>query len=121
MKRQLQGMVVAISGASAGIGAALAEQLAPAGAKLALCARRVERLQELNRKLGGQVLCVRADVANTTDCDAFIATALERFGRIDTLVCNAGYGLYRRTHEFSPQDVRAIFATNVYGTMDLIH
>ena len=52
-RRDLGGMVVAISGASAGIGQALAEQLAPAGARLALCARRVERLEELNRKLGG--------------------------------------------------------------------
>ena len=65
-RRDLRGMVVAISGASAGIGAALAEQLAPAGARLALCARRVDRLEEINRKLGGGHLVVRADVASTS-------------------------------------------------------
>jgi len=121
MKRDLRGMVVAISGASAGIGKALAEQLAARGAKLALCARRVERLEEMCRTFGGNHLCVRADVAVTADCQLFIFRALEHFGRIDTLVCNAGYGMYKRTHEFTPQEMRAMFATNVFGTTDLIH
>ena len=114
-------MVVAISGASAGIGQALAEQLARSGARLALCARRVERLEELNRKLGGGHLTVGADVARTEDCEAFVRQTLERYGRIDTLVCNAGYGLYRKTHEFTPQEMRDLFATNVFGTSDMIH
>jgi short-subunit dehydrogenase len=119
--RDLRGMVVAISGASAGIGAALAEQLSAAGAKLALCARRLDRIEQLNQKLGGGHLCLRVDVAQTADCEAFIAATINRFGRIDTLVCNAGYGLYRKTHEFSPQQVREMFATNVFGTSDMIH
>jgi short-subunit dehydrogenase len=114
-------MVVVISGASAGIGKALAEQLSARGAKLALCARRIEKVEELNNQLGGGHLCVRADVAATSDCESFIARALERFGKIDTLVCNAGFGLYRKAHEYSPAAMRQLFATNVFGTTDLIH
>lgn len=119
--RDLKDMVVAISGASAGIGQTLAEQLSAAGAKLALCARRMDRLEALNKKLGGGHLLLRADVAQQADCETFVARTLEHFGRLDTLVCNAGYGLYRKTHEFSPAEIREMFATNVFGTTDMIH
>jgi short-subunit dehydrogenase len=120
-RRDLRDMVVAISGASAGIGETLAKQLAERGAKLALCARRIEKLEALNQQLGGGHLIVRADVSKIEDCDAFIAATLGRFGRIDTLVCNAGYGMYKPAHEFTPQEMRDMFATNVFGTTDLIH
>ncbi|MEO6437195.1 MAG: SDR family NAD(P)-dependent oxidoreductase, partial [Tepidisphaeraceae bacterium] len=121
MGRQIRDMVVAITGASAGIGKALAEQLSAGGARLALCARRVEKLEELNRALGCGHLIVKTDVAERADCEAFVAKTIERFGRIDTLVANAGYGLYRLTHEMDGDDVRRMFATNVFGTTDLIH
>src|SRR5438132_10748543 len=91
-KRRLDGMVVIITGASAGIGKALAEELSKRGAKLALGARRVERLEELNRALGGGHLVVQCDVSREEDCTRLINSAVEKFGRIDTLVCNAGYG-----------------------------
>jgi short-subunit dehydrogenase len=51
----------------------------------------------------------------------FILRTLEHFGRLDTLVANAGYGQYRLTHEMSGEDVRNMFATNVFGTTDLVH
>jgi short-subunit dehydrogenase len=121
MSRNVRDMVVAITGASAGIGKALAEQLASRGAKLALCARRVEKLQELNHALGGGHLVVKTDVGVRADSEAFVAATIARFGRIDTLVANAGYGLYRKTHEMDGEDVRRMFATNVFGTTDLIH
>jgi short-subunit dehydrogenase len=120
VKRTLKDMVVVITGASAGIGRALAEQLSQQGAKLALSARRVEKLDELNRELGGQHLVVRADVSRDEDCRRLVAQAVERFGRIDTLVCNAGYGIARGIAESSRQDVTQMFATNVYGTLDPI-
>lgn len=120
MARQLQQMVVAITGASAGIGKALAEQLHAAGATLSMCARRIERLEELNQTLGGKHLCVRADVANPADCDAFVQATVERFGRIDTLVCNAGYGFVRTVSDCTHDEVRKIFETNVFGTTDCI-
>src|SRR5688500_18653762 len=114
-------MVIAITGASAGIGRTLAQQLDARGAKLALCARRLDRLEELNRDLGNRHLILRADVASPTDCGLFILRTLEHFGLLDTLVANAGYGQYRLTHEMSGDDIRKMFATNVFGTTDLIH
>ena len=120
MPRTLDGRVVVITGASAGIGAALAEELSPRGARLVLAARRLDRLEELNRKLGNAHLCVRADVANPHDCEQLVARAVERFGRLDTLVCNAGYGILRRVHETSPEQMREIFQTNVFGTADCV-
>ena len=119
--RQLKDMIVAITGASAGIGRSLAEQLDARGARLALCARRLDRLEELNRAMGDRHLILRADVASPADCALFVGRALEHFGRLDTLVANAGYGQYRLTHEMSGDDVRKMFATNVFGTTDLIH
>jgi short-subunit dehydrogenase len=113
-------MVVAITGASAGIGQALAQQLAARGARLALCARRIDRLEQLNQQLGGGHLCVQADVAQSIDCENFIRRAHERFGRIDTLVCNAGYGFVRTIADTSAAEMLHIFQTNVFGTTDCI-
>jgi short-subunit dehydrogenase len=113
-------MVVAITGASAGIGRALAEQLGRRGARLALCARRVERLEGLNAALGGGPLVLRADVSSPTDCGMFVLRTLDHFGRLDTLVANAGYGQYKLAHEMSSDAVRLMFATNVFGTTDVV-
>ena len=120
MRRELNGMVVAITGASAGIGRALAEVLAARGAKLALAARRIERLEELNGALGGAHLAIAADVSKEQDCQRFIEQTLARFGRLDTLVCNAGYGFLCPVHEVPRQRMQQIFATNVLGTTDCI-
>ncbi|HEY0908879.1 MAG TPA: SDR family NAD(P)-dependent oxidoreductase, partial [Bradyrhizobium sp.] len=120
MARKLDGMVVIITGASAGIGAALARELSGAGARLALAARRADRLEELNRELGGQHLCVATDVADPRGCLALIGAAHERFGRIDTLVCNAGYGIHRRVIETDAAALTEIFRTNVLGTTECL-
>ncbi len=120
MPRKLHDMVVVITGASAGIGKALAERLSARGAKLVLSARRADRLEQLNREMSERHLVVRADVSRREDCQSLIDRAVERFGRIDTLVCNAGYGLYRSLADTSPEEMRRIFATNVFGTTDCV-
>jgi uncharacterized protein len=120
MARELRDMVVAITGASAGIGMELARQLSLAGAKLALAARREDRLQELNRELGGTHLVVRGDVASTTDCERLINQTITKFGRLDTLVCNAGYGIYKRVDETDAAEVRRMFDVDVVGTTECI-
>ncbi len=120
MRRELRGMVVVITGASAGIGKALAEALAPRGARLVLAARRAERLEELNRALGGGHLCVPTDVADRAACEALIRRTIDAFGRLDTLVCNAGYGILRPVAESSPAEVEHLFRTNLYGTADCV-
>jgi short-subunit dehydrogenase len=120
MGRNIDGMVVAITGASAGIGKALVEKLHAHGAKLAVCARRMERLDELNKQCGGGMLCVRADVAKPSECAMFVLAAAEKFGRIDTLICNAGYGFVRAVAETTHEEMAQIFETNVFGTTDVI-
>jgi short-subunit dehydrogenase len=118
--REIRNMVVVITGASAGIGRALAENLSQQGAMLVLSARRVEKLDELNRELGAKHLTVRADVSQTQDCTALVEQSISRFGRLDTLVCNAGYGIARAVADSTHDDVASMFATNVYGTLDPI-
>ena len=113
-------MVVVITGASAGIGKALAIALHPRGAKLVLAARRLDVLDQLNASLGGAHLTVRCDVAEPADCENLIRRSIERFGRIDTLVCNAGYGMIRTVAEATPQETAQIFRTNVFGTTDCV-
>lgn len=120
MTRTLRDMVVVITGASAGIGRALAIHLAARGAKLVLCARRIDRLHELCKTLGPDHLCLRADVANPDDCAELMRQAAARFTRIDTLVCNAGYGLGWSVAQTSAAAMTDIFKTNVFGTTDCI-
>ncbi|MGD0540142.1 MAG: SDR family NAD(P)-dependent oxidoreductase [Tepidisphaeraceae bacterium] len=118
MRRSLQDMVTVITGASSGIGRALAMDLAGRGGRLVLAARRRDRLEELARDLGGEHCCLAADVSRPEDCHRIIDAALEKFGRLDTIVCNAGYGFARPFDAMSEQDIRRIFDTNLFGTIE---
>jgi short-subunit dehydrogenase len=120
MHRLIDGMVVVITGASAGIGRALARELSGRGGRLVLAARRLDRLEELNRALGGRHVCVRTDVSRREECEALVAATVERFGRIDTLVANAGYGILRPVAATTPQEMQEIFQANVFGTLDCV-
>jgi NADP-dependent 3-hydroxy acid dehydrogenase YdfG len=89
----IEGKVVAITGASSGIGEATGRLLAQRGAAVVLGARRVERLDELAgeiRQRGGQAVACAADVARRADLERLVARAAETFGRLDVLVSNAG-------------------------------
>src|ERR1700744_553859 len=89
----IEGKVVAISGASSGIGEATARLLAERGAKVVLGARRTERLDDIAREIGdggGAVVTCRTDVAIRADLEQFVAKAVDEFGRLDVLVSNAG-------------------------------
>ncbi len=98
--------VVVITGASKGIGAELARQLAAEGAKLVLAARSERELAQVAgdcRKAGAQVVTVRADVTNDRDCQAIVSGATVAFGRLDVLVNNAGATMWARFEDI--QDV----------------
>src|SRR4051794_29573360 len=108
--------VLLVTGASSGIGAATAR--AAAGRyRLVLAARRLEELEELAAELGGEerALAVRCDVTEWDEVQALAATALERFGRIDAVFANAGFGASRGFLEESPEHWRSMILTNVYG------
>jgi 3-oxoacyl-[acyl-carrier protein] reductase len=113
----LQDQVVVITGASAGIGRATARELVGAGARVVLGARRLERLQELETEHPGQVAAVDMDVRVPADSQRLVATALERFGRLDALVANAGIGLYGGILDHTDEALATMLDTNVAGTV----
>ncbi len=83
-----------------------------------LAARREDRLEDvarLCRELGADALVCRTDVSDEQQVEAMIAAATERFGRIDVMVNNAGYGHFGAVHTFSDADMRAIFDVNYFG------
>ncbi|SEN40923.1 NADP-dependent 3-hydroxy acid dehydrogenase YdfG [Chitinophaga rupis] len=87
---RIKDKVIVITGASSGIGAATARKLAGLGAKVVLAARRFEQLQALATELGENALGVKTDVSKKADLDNLVVKALERFGKIDVLLNNAG-------------------------------
>jgi len=108
--------VLLITGASSGIGAATARAAADRY-RLVLAARRLEPLEELVEELGGaeRALGVRCDVTEWDEVEAMVAAALERFGRIDAVFANAGFGATRGFLEESVEHWRSMVLTNVYG------
>ncbi len=84
------GKIAVVTGASSGLGVEMARGLSEAGARLVIAARRKDRLDALAKELPGEVATTACDVAEESDIDALVATTLDRFGRIDVLVNNAG-------------------------------
>jgi short-subunit dehydrogenase len=117
--------VVAISGASQGIGAELARQLAAQGAKLVLAARNEKELEavaEQCRKAGASVIIVKADVAVERDCQAIVAGAVLAFGRLDTFVNNAGISMWARFEDIEDMSIlEHIMQVNYMGAVYCTH
>src|SRR5207248_390538 len=111
--------VVAITGASAGIGRATAVRLARDGAVVAMCARRREMLEAAARDVdaaGGEALPIVADVTSVDDMERFVSAAVDRFGRLDVIVCNAGFGIAGTIDDISPDQMRKLVDINYMGT-----
>ena len=109
---ELAGKVVVITGASSGIGAAFARRAAARGARLVLAARRSDRIATLAAELP-DAIAVTTDVTDFRQLRALIETAVERYGRIDVLVNNAGQGLHVSVEDIDPDDLSAIWRLNV--------
>lgn len=110
--------VIVITGASSGIGKALAIECAGRGAKLVLAARRLERLSELENELSkNEIISVKTDVSNEEDCKNLIEQAIQRFGRIDILINNAGISMRALFAELDLSVIKKLMDVNFWGTV----
>jgi NADP-dependent 3-hydroxy acid dehydrogenase YdfG len=115
--RAPDGPVIVITGASSGIDAATARAAVAAGRRVVIGARSADRLERLAAELGGdaRAVAVRCDVTRWDDVRGLAETALARFGRIDAVFANAGFGAKRGFLAESPEHWREMVLTNVYG------
>jgi NADP-dependent 3-hydroxy acid dehydrogenase YdfG len=109
--------VFLITGASSGIGEATARRAVEAGYSVVLGARSIDRLEALAQELGGEgkAVAFRCDVTEWADQEALVEVALDRFGRLDVALANAGFGAKRGFLEETPEFWRSMVLTNVYG------
>lgn len=113
----LQDTVAVITGGSSGIGRATARELLGAGARVVVGARRLGRLEELEAAFPGRVAPVEMDVRSPADCNRLVQTALDRFGHIDSLVANAGIGMYGGILDQTDEALTTMMDTNIAGTV----
>jgi NAD(P)-dependent dehydrogenase (short-subunit alcohol dehydrogenase family) len=116
---RLDGKVAIVTGASSGLGVDFALGLAEAGADVAVCARRVERLERVRESveaLGRRCLATRADVTVVEDCDRVVAETVEALGRVDVLVNNAGLGAAAPATREPPDSFRRVIDVNLHGS-----
>ncbi|MBS1800666.1 MAG: SDR family NAD(P)-dependent oxidoreductase [Acidobacteria bacterium] len=106
-----------ITGSSTGFGRLLAEEVLKSGDKVVATARKVERVADLEQKYPGRGLALPLDVTRQDQVDAAVAEALKRFGRVDVLVNNAGYGVAGAIEEVSEAELGPMYETNVFGLL----
>lgn len=118
---KLQGKVAVITGASMGIGEAIAKLFLAEGAKLVLCARDVARVEAAAQRMGAapdQVLTMACDVSRRDQVQALAQAALREFSRVDIWVNNAGFGLNDSIEKMDIGQLRTMFDTNYFGVME---
>jgi len=114
----MQNKVVIITGASSGIGKALAFRFAAAGARLVLAARRVNLLDEIVNQLPQtEILTVETDVSREEDCRGLVEKAIARFGQIDVLINNAGISMRALFADVELEVLRRLMDVNFWGTV----
>ncbi|MBL0358870.1 MAG: SDR family oxidoreductase [Chitinophagaceae bacterium] len=115
----LKGKTIVITGASKGIGRAVALQVAAAGANLALMARSEQELQDVKKMAAahhGHCLVFAGDVADEAFVNNTMEATVKKFGRVDIVINNAGFGVFKPSEEISATEWDNVFATNVKGT-----
>jgi short-subunit dehydrogenase len=119
----LAGKVVIVTGASSGIGEASARQFGLQGARIVLAARRVDRLETLAQEIaamnsGAETLVIQADLSKLEDIQSMVDQTLKKFGRIDVLLNNAGFGRLDWLEKLDPiKDIEAQLLVNVHGVI----
>ncbi|MBO5716622.1 MAG: SDR family oxidoreductase [Alistipes sp.] len=120
MRRFLQDKIIVITGASSGIGEAMAREYAAMGARVVLGARREQELQRVARDIeqrGGKVTYAVCDVSRESDCKALIERAVESFGGIDIMICNAGLSMRALFDECDLGVLHKLMDVNFWGTV----
>lgn len=116
--RPIRDTVIAVTGASSGIGRESARALVEAGAKVAITARRQDRLDELVAELGADnVVAVAGDISDPATSNALVDAALERFGRLDSVVAAAGIGMYGGILDNTDEELIEMANANYLGTI----
>jgi NADP-dependent 3-hydroxy acid dehydrogenase YdfG len=122
MTRRLEGTVALVTGASSGIGEATAAILAEEGARVALVARRKDRLEALAERIGtDDALVIEADVTDLSQAQGAVATAVEQLGRLDILVNNAGVMLLGPIVDAPVEEWQRMVNLNVLGLLYCTH
>jgi len=124
MTQRFRGQTAFVTGASSGIGAALALAFAEEGARVVLAARRVDKLEEVRRKIeekGGTALAIPCDVTDAASIGRAVGLAVETFGGIDIAVANAGIVITEDFENLNTGDFRRIFDTNFFGVVDTVY
>lgn len=114
----MENKIIVITGASSGIGKALAHEYAKKGAKLVLGARRIDKLEELKNDLKEtQIAICKTDVSLENDCKMLINCAIEAFGRIDILINNAGISMRANFQDVEINVLKQLMDVNFWGTV----
>jgi short-subunit dehydrogenase len=122
MRRQIAGSRILITGASQGIGKALAEAAARRGGKVLAAARSLELLQDVQKQLqaaGATLEIIQADITHADDRQRMVQAACDRFGGLDILINNAGIGATGHFVEAAPDRLRQIFEVNFFGLTEI--
>ncbi len=116
-----RGKVTLVTGASSGIGEELARQLAQAGAKVALAARRKDLLESMAQRIAADShegpLALECDVTRDGDLEQAVEETVRRWGKLDVVIANAGFGIVGPLRQLSLEDYRRQFETNVFGVL----
>jgi NADP-dependent 3-hydroxy acid dehydrogenase YdfG len=124
MAQAFSGKTVFITGASSGIGAACAREFARQGAKVALAARRIDKLEGVCAEIrasGGEAFPVECDVRDRASIDEAVRQVIDRFGAIDVVLANAGFGVNGLATKLETSDFRRQFDTNFFGALDTVY
>lgn len=115
------GKVWFITGASTGFGRLLAEEVLKAGGKVVATARKLDKIADLEKQYPQTAKALALDVTNAGQVDSAVTQAMAKFGQVDVLVNNAGYGVAGAIEEVSEAEFMPMFETNVFGLLRVTH
>ena len=121
--KNVSGKVAIITGASSGIGLALSQSLAQKGAKVVMAARTIDKLIEVEQNIisnGNDALAVKCDVTNSEDCKQLIQKTIERYGKIDICVCNAGISMRALFDDVDLDVIHKLMDVNFWGAVNCV-